>query len=234
MQRNWNYLCIYYSYFSSAIERDQPQLIQNCKTCSSCKICRGQLAWAPPGGVNLFAFTVAQLFRSFISIVQLGVLICWVDEAAPHLHWHCCFTFAVGVVHGEHFSCIDIFFVAYQSCGCGSILPWMKNGCAATVVIGKGFPFHLILNTRTKFFRNKLHEDIIIPKSKGPWRSKSLCLLICPGDGSSLQRNRVQRNSGTPAMSAIQVYLCIPTLQYQFQFYSLLTNMHPNVNIFLN
>lgn len=232
MQRNWNYLCIYYSYFSSAIETDQPQLIQNCKTCSSCKNCRGQLAWAPPGGVNLFAFTVAQLFQSFISIVQLGVLICWVDEAAPHLHWHCCFTFAVGVVQGEHFSCIDIVFVAYQSRGCGSILPWIKNGCVATVVIGKDFPFHLILNTRTKFFRNKLHEDIIIPKTKGPWRSKSL-----PPDTPrwwELPSKEQSYHSGTPAMSAIQVYLCIPNLQYQFQFYSLLTNMYPNVNIFLN
>lgn len=73
--------------------------------------------------------------------------------------------FAVGALQGENLYCIDVFFVVYQSCGYSSILSWMKNGCAATVVIGKVSPLHPILNTRTKFFCDKLHEDIIIQKN---------------------------------------------------------------------
>lgn len=66
------------------------------------------------------------------------------------------------------------------------VLSWMKNVCAATAVVAKVFPFHFILNTRTKFFCNKLHEDIITPKKIKVLGGPNLCLLILPGDG----RNR--------------------------------------------
>lgn len=64
------------------------------------------------------------------------------------------------MVQGENSNCTDIFFASYQSCGCSSILSWMKNYCASIVVIGKVSPLHLIWNTGAKFFWNKLHEDI--------------------------------------------------------------------------
>jgi len=42
-------------------------------------------------------------------------------------------------------------------------------------------------------------------------------------------------HSGTPAMAAVQLYLHIPTLYYQFHFYGLpLTSLYPNVNISLS
>lgn len=93
------------------------------------------------------------------------------------------------MVQGENANCTDIFFVSYQSCGYSSVLSWMKNYCAAAVVTGKVFPLHLVWNTRTKFFCNKLHEDIITKKMS--LKVQIFNPAMMSSDGSFLWMNRV-------------------------------------------
>lgn len=87
----------------------------------------------------------------------------------------------------------------------------MKNDCPATVVIGKVSPLHLIWNTGTKFFCNKLHKDIITQKM-----SLKVQIFDCadvpqwwefPLDEDSYQ-------FGTFSVLTLQVYLHIFTLYY--------------------
>lgn len=90
-----------------------------------------------------------------------GVQICGYIKLLPILTTGCAFTAS----QKENSYCIDIFFMAYQICRYSSILSWVKNGSAATAIIGKVSPLHLILNRRRMFFCNKLHKDIITQKS---------------------------------------------------------------------
>ena len=100
---------------------------------------------------------------------------CWCGAGRKfQLHWH----FLCGLSKLWIFLCLALD---------EKWLRW-KNGCATAVVIRKVSPFHPVLSTGTKFFCNKLNEDIIIPKRV--LEDPNLCLLILPVDGSFLWRKR--------------------------------------------
>lgn len=70
-------------------------------------------------GANTFARGITQLFQSFTSILPLYLE----QSSAGQIKLLPMFiaiagcAFAVAVVQGESFNCIDIFYLAYQSCG---------------------------------------------------------------------------------------------------------------------